>query len=389
MDTVRTSLAELTSTAAEDWHLVFKARYGMQQVFAALNAAGEARGVMTQSLTCATAVDPIMVAGLRPVYADISDQSLALDPDRLLPAESWGALVIQHTFGIVDAERSARLVDAARANSALVVEDSAHGLARMVRDGAGSPLADVSVHSFGAEKSLPTKFGGAIWVNPKMADKTLRDDITRRLEGMRPPGARLGFAARTYRLQMAVLRRLPGGMSSAARRALSSVKLFEPAVALSEQEGRLAHSDVGVSPWVVGHMSEHLPGLPALEATRVAAVAVYAKALSDLMPWGADVVGQPLIRMPLLTPDAADTGAVVGGLRERGIYVGTWYRPALFPGVADADTYFYDANDPNLSVTRDVIERIVNLPTAVTEAEAERIARSTREVIEAVRNART
>ncbi|WP_061963276.1 DegT/DnrJ/EryC1/StrS family aminotransferase [Demequina aurantiaca] len=389
MDTVRTSLAELTSTAAEDWHLVFKARYGMQQVFAALNAASEVRGVVTQSLTCATAVDPIMVAGQRPVYGDISEQSLALDPDRLPAPASWGAVVIQHTFGIVDAARSARLAAAARANSALVVEDSAHALGRMVRSADGTPLADVSIHSFGAEKSLPTKFGGAIWVNPEMADTAVREDITRRLESMRPPGSRLALAARTYRLQMAVLRRLPGGVGRATRRALTSAKLFEPPVAPSEQEGRLAHSDVGASPWVVGHMSEHLPGLAALEATRIAAVGVYAKVLSDLMPWSADVVGQPLIRMPLLTPDAVDTAAVVDALRDRGIYVGTWYRPALFPGVADPEAYCYDPNDPNLSVTRDVIERIVNLPTSVTEAEAERIARDTLDVLEVLRNAST
>lgn len=386
---MRAGLAQATSTSPQDWHLVFKARYGMQQVFAALAVRGEQREVVTQALTCSTAVDPILSANLRPRYGDINTTSLALDPDSFPDHGDWGAVVIQHTFGMIDLERSGRLAGLARDQGSLVVEDSAHALARMARGADGKPLADVSIHSFGVEKSLPTKFGGAVWVNPEMADPGLHADITGRLSTMRAPGLRLALAARTYRVQNAALRRLPSGAGGFMMRLLTSAKIFEPAVAPSEQAGRLAHSDVGASPWVVSHMAAHLPSLAAHEATRVAAVAAYVEVASELMPWSAAAVGQPLIRMPLLVPPEVDADLVVQALRKRGIYAGTWYRPALFPGVSDPDLYYFDPQNPSLPVTQDVIARIVNLPTSVDGREAYRIAREALEVIDSFRSAST
>lgn len=385
MDAVRTELARITATRPEDWFLAFKARYGMQQVFAALAATDRPRGVLTQALTCSTAVDPILVEGLTPVYGDISAASLALDPEGLQAADAVAALVIQHTFGVVDEARSRALAAAARGSGALVVEDAAHGLGRMARGEDGSPLADVSIHSFGVEKSLPTKFGGAVWVNPDMPDAELRPDIVARLASLDAPGRRLNFAARTYRTQLGVLRRLPSPLAGPARAALTAAGLFEPAVARSEQAGRLAHSDVGASAWVRSHMAQHLPELGTLERVRSAAVAAYAEVLGDLVPDGAKPHGasaaQPLIRMPVLVPHGVDADAVLATLRERGIYAGAWYRPALFPGATDPALYGYREDDPALGTTRDVIARIINLPTSVGADEARRIGEAARAAI--------
>ncbi|MBE9940144.1 DegT/DnrJ/EryC1/StrS family aminotransferase, partial [Cellulosimicrobium cellulans] len=154
-------LADRTGTDPADWFLVFKARYGMEVVFRAL---AEARGpgdVVTQVFTCSTAVDPVLVAGLRPVYAEVSPATVAIDPDRLAVGPDTRAVVLQNTFGIVDEAAARRLRDAARSVGALLVEDSAHCVGRLARDADGTPVADVSFHSFGVEKLLPTRFGGA------------------------------------------------------------------------------------------------------------------------------------------------------------------------------------------------------------------------------------
>ena len=135
---------------------------------------------------------------------------------------------------------------AAREAGALVVEDSAHCVGRMARGADGAPLADISVHSFGAEKMLPTKFGGAIWVNPDMADRELHAAITAALTSLPAPGPRLKLAARTYRWTRKVVSRVPS-----VGRALEKTQLYSPAVAQAEREGRLAHGAVGASGWVV------------------------------------------------------------------------------------------------------------------------------------------
>ncbi len=119
--------------------------------------------------------------------------------------------------------------------------------------------------------------------------------------------------------------------------------------------------------WVDGKAAEALAQLPAIEARRLAATDAYALAL------GGDLAGQPLVRYPVLVPAGVDAAAVVTrALRAQGIYAGTWYRPALFPGVADPATYNYEPG--TLPVTEDVIARIVNLPTDVTPERAREIA---------------
>lgn len=362
---LRARLANITGTQAADWFPVFKARYGMLAAFEAIAATHPERtAVLTQTLTCSTAVDPILVAGLTPVYGEVSPVTFAIDPALLSLPDAPAALVIQHTFGVVTEGDSRLLADAARAAGAVVIEDSAHCVTRMARDADGTPLADVSIHSFGVEKMLPTKFGGAVWVNPNMPDTEARSAIVAALSALPAPGVRLELAARSYRLTRSAVSRMPWGAS--VGRLLTRAKLFSPAVSAAEREGRLEHSGVGASEWVAGRAAAALADLPGVEARRLRATDVYAEVL------GQGPSGQALVRFPVLVPVGVDADAVIARLREQGIYAGAWYRPALFPGPADPAVYRYQPGA--LPVTEDIVARIVNLPTEVTPERAHEIA---------------
>jgi dTDP-4-amino-4,6-dideoxygalactose transaminase len=367
---LRQRLASITVTQAADWFPVFKARYGMLAAFEAIAATRpERRAVVTQTLTCSTAVDPIIVAGLTPIYAEVSPVTFSIDPAALTLPDAAAALVIQHTFGVVAEADAGLLAEAAAAGGAVVVEDSAHCVTRMTRDSGGAPLADVSIHSFGVEKMLPTKFGGAVWVNPVFgsdtaADRETRAAIVAALSALPSPGVRLGLAARSYRVTRAALSRVPGGAS--VGRALTRAKLFSPAVSQAEREGKLEHEPVAASDWVAGQAATALADLPRVEARRLAAANAYAEAL------GAGPADQPLVRFPVLVPAGVDADAVLARLREQGIYAGAWYRPTLFPGASDPAVYGYAPG--TLPVTEDVVARIVNLPTDVTVERAREIA---------------
>jgi len=63
---LREAFAERTGTRARDWHLVFKARYGMREVFRTLREQRGDGAVVTTLFTGCTAVDSITSAGLRP-----------------------------------------------------------------------------------------------------------------------------------------------------------------------------------------------------------------------------------------------------------------------------------------------------------------------------------
>ena len=383
-------LAGRSGTAAEDWHLVVKARYGLQVVFRTLAALRGPGDVVTQVFTCATAVDPILVGGLRPVYAEVSPATIAIDPDRFEVGASTRAVVLQHTFGIVDDAADRRVAHRARTMGAMLVEDSAHCVGRLARDDDGTPVADVSVHSFGVEKMLPTMFGGAVWVNPAMEDVTLRRAIVGRLASLKRPALRLRCAARTYRYQLAVINRLPLGIARPLRSFLVRIGSFDPPIAHAELEGRLAYGAAAATGWIHAGVAEALGHLQANEQQRAGAVAAYVEEFGDRVeiPDGAKT-GQPLVRFPFLVPPGVDPEAVIVGLRANGVVEGRWYRPALFPGVADPAVYGYTPGEAGNVVTEDVIARIVNLPTSVPPDQARRTARQALELIDSSRAGRT
>lgn len=382
-------LAQRTQTNVADWFVVFKTRYGMLEVFSALAGHTSRRTVVTQLLTCSTAVNPILVAGLSPVYAAVSPDSLSIDPGALTLSSDAAAVVIQHTFGIIDDAAARKVETTARAAGAMVCEDSAHCVGRMAHGPDGTPLADVSFHSFGVEKMLPTKFGGAVWVNPAM-EPVLRAAIVARLQALGKPGSRLAFAARTYRYQLAVLNRLPRGIGAPLRKALVKAKVFEPAVAPAETQGLLVHTSLSASGWILSSVAAALDSVSAIEDVRTKAAAAYAEELGERVqiPAGA-TSGQPLVRFPFLVPRGVDPDSVIAGLRADGVVAGLWYRPALFPGVSDAATYGYTPGHPSHAVTEDVIARIVNLPTAVSPERAREIARQALALIDSSRGAQT
>lgn len=373
-------LAERTGTDTGDWYPVFKARQGMRVAFDALAARGGARReVATQLFTCCTAVDPIVSAGLVPTYGDISPRTLALDADAAPVGERTAAVVLQHTFGMRDAVADAALRDRAHDSGAILLEDCAHCAGHLGTDESGAPVADVSVHSFGVEKMLPTHFGGAVWVNPRMADVPLAADIRARLAALPELEGTRARAARHYLTQIRVLNHLPHGLSHALREGLRERGLFEPAIAPVELAGGLASEPALPSQWVADRAFWALKAAPADEGVRSEAAHAYGEALAELPDAPGDGAwasrcgladGLPLLRVGLFLGDAASADAAVSRLCAAGHYSVPWYRPLLFPGVTDERAYGLPdglaAALEGLPVTRACSKGAVCLPTDVS-----------------------
>lgn len=82
MSELARALAARTGTRPEDWFGVLKARSGMEVAFRVLREVRGPGSVLTQVFTCATAVDPVLAAGLEPRYGEVAPATLALDPAR-------------------------------------------------------------------------------------------------------------------------------------------------------------------------------------------------------------------------------------------------------------------------------------------------------------------
>lgn len=377
---VQRRLGAMTCTDPRDWHLVFRARYGMEIVFRAIADVHGTGCIATQLLTCAAAINPILAAGLTPVYGEISHDSLSLDPDLVPMGESTRALVLQHSFGIIDPTRSAALRHRADTAAALLIEDSAHCVCRMARDRRGSPLADVSVHSFGAEKVLPTRFGGAVWVNPERSDRALQHRLRADFANLRRLPETIASRSRLYRGQVRVLNRLPRPVATHTRDTLTRLRLLEPLIAPSETAGQLPYEPAQPAAWMTRAVADQLGRLDSVERHRAAATRVYLSELADLLDVPRSIAGEmPLVRFPCFAPSPAAAEHLLQALTEAGVYAGRWYRPALFPGVCDPARFGFSPGRTT-PLTQDLIARIVNLPTASGPVEAARAVAIVRSV---------
>ena len=368
---LRSKLAAQSGTQTEDWYLVFKARYAMHCVFETLAQVHPRKpNVLTQLFTCSTAVTPILAAGLNPRYGHLDYDTFALGRGQNIDA-SYGSIVIQHTFGIFNDEKDQSLASQAREAGALIIEDNAHCLARIGRDQVGNVLADISVHSFGVEKMLPTKFGGAIWVNPELAPE-FRESLVRRLTSLPVLPRRLDWATKNYRNTLRVVNRIPGGLGKKIRLALERVNLFEPAVAQVEGQGRLAHPSYLPSSWIVEQAVSAFSQLEKSEAQRAAAVSVYRKNLANVIQIPKLQADQSLVRFPVITESQEQAQNLRKHLLDHDVYAGLWYNIPLFPGV-DEQQYGIDVSDAAQQKSIDMMKRVINLPTNVSAIKAQEI----------------
>ncbi len=361
-------LAERTGTRAEDWHLVFKARYGLQVAFATMARLGDRTHVATQVFTCVTAVDPITATGLTPRFLEVDEGRIALSASGLQAAEEpLLAVVDQHTYGIIDDAASRELAEAAHARGAWLVEDCAHCPGRLAM-GEDGPVPDVSVHSFGVEKLLPhTRFGGAVWVNPAMESEALCVALNEALSALPPIPKKLEKAARAFRNQTRLLNRMPASMARRMGEKWVANGTREPAVASVELEGGLPLAPMAPGEWVSAQAVPDLEALDANLAARRKSVAAYSRGISHLahvfVPGAALSAEhpQPLLRFPLFarTPEAAD--AIRGRVEALGLYCTKWYRPLLFPG---SDLAAFGIEDFDAwPVSKRLSDGVVCLPT--------------------------
>ena len=376
---VRLRFAELSSTNPQDWYPVFRARHGMLAVLRALARVRGKVEVITQLLTCCMAVNPILAAGLEPRYGDIDASTLALDPHCLPMSDRTGAVVLQHTFGIIDMIGDAALAEAAYNAQALLVEDSAHCVGQLSRDVLGQPFADVSVHSLGVGKMAQSSFGGAIWVNPLMMDKELRAAIVEELQGLRPVAPRYDRATTGYDTRLRVLTRLPDGMRRALWNPLAKTGVFVPAVTTKERAGEVFLEPALPGRHTLEQMEQALGGLPDVEERARVACRVYADELgylteAGLIPEAALAGSQALMRFPLVLASHLEADALIDHLGVQGHYCDSWGRPLLFPGVLDEGIYHFDGDLAALPATQRCSSGIVPLMTSVTPAEARETA---------------
>ncbi len=147
---------------------------------AALHAAAYAAGLkpgdeaITTPMTFAATANCVLYQGATPVFADVSRDTLNLDPEQItkkISSKTRAILPVDYAGHPVDLSP---ILEMARRNKLIVIEDACHALGA---EHGGRPvggLADMSVFSFHPVKHITTGEGGMVTTNNPQFAETLR-----------------------------------------------------------------------------------------------------------------------------------------------------------------------------------------------------------------------
>jgi perosamine synthetase len=175
-----------TGPKVGEFEQAFAARVGAAQAVsfssgtAALHAAAFAAGLeagdeaITTPMTFAATANCVLYQGATPVFADVSADTLNLDPEQIakrLSSKTRAILPVDYAGHPADL---APIMEIARRNGLIVIEDACHALGAEYRGARVGSLADMTVFSFHPVKHITTGEGGMVTSNSAQFAETLR-----------------------------------------------------------------------------------------------------------------------------------------------------------------------------------------------------------------------
>ena len=138
--------------------------------------------VLLQAFTCNAAVNPVIWAGLKPVYVDCDAETFNMDVHDLMKkiTPQSRVVVVQHTFGLpADVEWISEIC---QEKNLIMIEDCAHalgadyGLPRASLEGKKvGTLGKAAFFSFSRDKIISSVYGGMAVTNDPLIARKVRD----------------------------------------------------------------------------------------------------------------------------------------------------------------------------------------------------------------------
>jgi len=148
---------------------VFPINSGRAAIYSILKSTGIGEGdeVIIQAYTCNAVPNPVLWASATPIYSDIDEETLNVNPESLKEkiTAKTKAIILQHTFGRPGPIEE--VLEIAKNHNLLVIEDCAHSLGAEYKGKKLGTFGDFAIVSFGREKVISSLSGGAILVNNK------------------------------------------------------------------------------------------------------------------------------------------------------------------------------------------------------------------------------
>ena len=161
-------IAEYFQSESERVFLLNSGRSSLLTILKSLNLPAGSQ-VLLQAFTCNAAVNPILWAGLKPVFIDINQNDFNLSSDdlkkKISSAKNPRVLMVQHTFGLPTEMNE--ILSIARNHNLILIEDCAHSLGAEYQGKKIGTFGDFAFFSFGRDKIISSVYGGAVLINSK------------------------------------------------------------------------------------------------------------------------------------------------------------------------------------------------------------------------------
>ena len=149
---------------------------GRSALMAILNSLGLEQGseVLLQAFTCNAVPNPVIWAGLKPVFVDVNEETFNIDIEDLKRKVSpkSRAVIVQHTFGLpADMDK---IVKICQENSLILIEDCAHALGAKYKGRLVGTFGKAAFFSFSRDKVISSIYGGMVTTND--------DELAQKLE---------------------------------------------------------------------------------------------------------------------------------------------------------------------------------------------------------------
>ncbi|MCB9804039.1 DegT/DnrJ/EryC1/StrS family aminotransferase, partial [Candidatus Nomurabacteria bacterium] len=359
LDELNTTLGDLYSSEN-----IYLTENGRSALYIAIKALALPPGskIAVQPFTCNSAVNPIIWNGHIPVYVDIDRSTLNMSPSRfkeLLDKESdIRAVLVQYTFG--NPTGAQEIIQIAHDRGILAIEDCAHALG-VIHDGETlGKKASMAVISFGLEKTLPTKVGGALIVN----DPNFVSPVEQIYSSISYT-SRIRTFLWVINPIIRLLSRKSGAFGSNVLIPLfERLGIFNTGFEKSELSGGQPRSTPSkLSPLLARVVSHYLGELGILRSMRSDQVDQYRKSLDWMREIGCILPdwNGPFIKFPVILPEEIDRDELRSFLQNRGSYISDWYDPVIYPtGTVLEGVKYMPGTCP---LAESVSKQILNLPT--------------------------
>ncbi|MFH1584718.1 MAG: peptidoglycan bridge formation glycyltransferase FemA/FemB family protein [Patescibacteria group bacterium] len=361
------SIAEFERAFGEylDIPFTFSFNSGRSAFLALLTALRLEKGdeVLVQAFTCNAVPNPVLWAGLKPVYVDCAED-YNMDPKDLEKKITPRArvVVVQHTFGIpAELERIQKIC---RERKLFLIEDCAHALGAKYKGKKVGTFGDAAFFSFSRDKAISCVYGGMAL--------TREEELASRVASFR---AETGYPSFFWTFQQLLhpllmnLLVLPfygvGGKYLLV--AFQGLRILSKAVHRKEKKGKKPSYFPKRLPAALAFLALHqFAKLDRFAVRRRELAAFYRERLAKRIPSAAWKEGALFLRVPVRHANARE---VIRKAWSRNLLLGDWYTTPIAPYDTDSKKMGYEWG--SCPKAEELAKTTLNLPTHIRTSEKE------------------